>query len=128
MAKYSCPDCGTKMKDYGVDYLCPKCPVFTDKHYRRTIAVIHWAYKPYVTHKNYRKCGLCWQQKILSDVCKEFLSKKNYVTKTDLRRIEAERKRRWRKTSLYKHVRLMLKKHGDLEIVGKEMLKNGIEI
>jgi len=30
---FLCTDCGTQMVDYGIDYLCPKCPNFTDPNY-----------------------------------------------------------------------------------------------
>ena len=93
-----------------------------------TEMVSDWASRPYITHDDVTKCGLCWKQKIQSDVCKEYLQTNQEVTSENLTEILATVKREWKKTPLYQRVQELLTQGQTLEQISEDLLKEGIEI
>jgi hypothetical protein len=88
----------------------------------------NWANDPYITHDDYTKCGMCWKEKIRSEVCTKYLDYRNEVNDADLKWILAEVDNRWHETDLYKRVKSMLADGETIERIGELLLLEGIEI
>jgi len=87
-----------------------------------------WAEDPWMPHEDYTKCGLCWKQKIQSDISKEFLETNQEVSTEDLNQILDETNKQWHKTPLYIRVKNMMKMGKTLNEITEELSKEGIEI
>ena len=94
-----------------------------------TKVVTSWAKEPFITHDDYRKCGLCWREQIKAEVSQELLEKEIPIGVEEFRSVLDETKRRWRETDLYKRVYYMMSNLGlTLEDVDNELRDEGIEI
>lgn len=85
------------------------------------------AQKPYLDHEDVTKCGLCWKNKIQSEVANEFLQA-GKLSADNLKEMFEEVNKRWHETELFLRVREMLKTGKTIEQVEEELQKEGISI
>lgn len=78
-------------------------------------------------HEDVTKCGLCWKNKIQSEVANEFLQA-GKLSADNLKEMFAEVDKRWKQTELYLRVQEMLKTGKTIEAIEKELQQEGIDI
>lgn len=78
-------------------------------------------------HEDITKCGLCWKNKIQSEVANEFLQA-GKLSAENLKEMFAEVDKRWKQTELYLRVQEMLKTGKTIEAIEKELQQEGIDI
>jgi len=78
-------------------------------------------------HEDVTKCGLCWKNKIQSEVANEFL-KAGKLSAENLKEMFEETNRRWKETELYLRVQEMLKSGKTIEQISEELQGEGIEL
>ena len=78
-------------------------------------------------HEDVTKCGMCWKNKIQSEVANEFL-KAGKLSADNLKEMFLEVDIRWKQTELYLRVQDMLKAGKKIEEIEKELQAEGIEI
>ncbi len=78
-------------------------------------------------HEDVTKCGLCWKNKIQSEVANEFL-KAGKLSADNLKEMFEEVDKRWKETELYLRVQEMRKTGKTIEEISEELQKEGIDI
>lgn len=78
-------------------------------------------------HEDVTRCGMCWKNKIQSEVANEFLVA-GKLSAENLKEMFAEVESRWKQTELYLRVQDMLKTGKTIEQIEKELQAEGIEI
>jgi hypothetical protein len=78
-------------------------------------------------HEDVTKCGLCWKNKIQSEVANEFLQA-GKLSSEHLKEMFAEVEKRWQQTELYLRVQEMRKTGKSIEEIEKELQQEGIDI
>lgn len=81
----------------------------------------------FIEHSDYEKCGQCWKEKLRSDVAKDFL-KEGRTSEKDLTPMYMEIDRRWRETSLFKEVSLLMESGFNIDQITDMMSAKGIAI
>lgn len=89
----------------------------------------NWADGPYIPCDDVYKCGQCLREQLKSEVCKEFLSlHTGDIDTVDIVEIEAETKRLFQQTPLYKRVKSLQDQGQSLQDIEADLRKEGIEI
>ena len=78
-------------------------------------------------HEDVTKCGLCWRNKIQSEVANEFLQA-GKLSSENLAEMFEEVNKRWHQTELFLRVREMLKTGKTIEQIDEELQKEGISL
>lgn len=84
----------------------------------------NYANNPYITHRNYRKCGQCYKEKIKSNLAKEYLAQ-NKTDNSYLKSFFEESDQIWKQTEIYQEVQKLIKSGKTLEVALAEMETRG---
>lgn len=84
----------------------------------------NYANNPYITHRDYRKCGQCYKEKIKSNLAKEYITQ-NKTDNSFLNSFFEESDQIWKTTEIYQEVQKLIGAGKTLEQALAEMETRG---